>query len=299
MTEKPLIIQSDLTVLVDVSSPRYADARDALARFAELVKSPEHIHTYRISPLSVWNACAAGVAVGDIVETLVDYARYPMPVHVATQVRDFADRFGRVRIERDESDPAARHLLMRTNDPLLAEELSRGRQLAPMLADRVSPTVFRIHHADRGRIKQALVKAGFPAEDIAGYAAGESLDIALRPCTRSGAPFALREYQRDAATAFHARGSERGGSGVIVLPCGAGKTVVGMEVMAMLHASTLILTTSVTAVRQWIAELLDKTTLTEDSIGEYSAHNKNVRPVTVATYQILTHRARGRRVHTP
>ena len=293
MSENPLIIQSDLTVLVDVSSPRYANARDALARFAELVKSPEHIHTYRISPLSVWNACAAGVAVGDIVETLVDYARYPMPVHVATQVRDFADRFGRVRIERDESDPTARHLLVRTNDSLLAEELSRGRQLAPLLADRVSPTVFRINHADRGRIKQALVKAGFPAEDIAGYAAGESLDIALRPCTRSGAPFALREYQRDAATAFHARGSERGGSGVIVLPCGAGKTVVGMEVMATLHASTLILTTSVTAVRQWIAELLDKTTLTEDSIGEYSAHSKNVCPVTVATYQILTHRARA------
>lgn len=293
MNENPLIIQSDLTVLMDVSSPRYPEARDALARFAELVKSPEHIHTYRINPLSVWNACAAGVDVDDIIRTLVDYAHYPVPANVAMQVRDFAQRFGRVRIERDESDPATSCLLVRTNDALLAEELSRGKQLASLLADRLSATVFRIQHADRGRIKQALVKAGFPAEDIAGYTGGESLEIALRRCTLSGAPFALREYQRDAATAFHDHGSDRGGSGVVVLPCGAGKTVVGMEVMAAVHASTLILTTSVTAMRQWIAELLDKTTLTTDVIGEYSAYRKEVRPVTVATYQILTHRARG------
>ena len=292
MNDNPLIVQSDLTVLVDVSSPQYPDARDALARFAELVKSPEHIHTYRINPLSIWNACAAGVGLDDIIGTLESYARYPVPANVITQIGDFAARFGRVRIERDEKDPAATHLLVRMNDEWLAEELSRGRGLAPLLADRVSPTLFRIQHGDRGRIKQALVKAGFPAEDIAGYTEGESLQIALRPFTRSGAPFALREYQCDAANAFHAGGSDRGGSGVVVLPCGAGKTIVGMEVMTEVHASTLILTTSVTAVRQWIAELLDKTTLTEDMIGEYSAHSKDVRPVTVATYQVLTHRAR-------
>jgi DNA excision repair protein ERCC-3 len=293
VNDNPLIVQSDLTVLVDVSAPRYADARDALARFAELVKSPEHIHTYRISPLSIWNACAAGVAASEITRTLEEYARYPVPANVATQVRDFALRFGRVRIERDDRDLEGGHLLVRTNDALLAEELSRAKPLTALLADRVSPTVFRVPNRERGRIKQALIKFGFPAEDVAGYAAGESLAIALRSRTRAGANFVLRDYQRDAAAAFHARGTERGGSGVVVLPCGAGKTIVGMTVMTATQASTLILTTSVTAIRQWRAELLDKTTLTGESVGEYSAHRKDVRPVTIATYQILTHRARA------
>ena len=292
MNTNPFIVQSDLTVLVDVSSPRYAEARDALAPFAELVKSPEHIHTYRISPLSIWNACAAGVPMGDILGALNEYARFPVPAHVATQVRDFAHRFGRVRIERDEDDPAAEFLLVHTSDAVLAEELAHGKQLAPLLADRIAPTVFRIRHTLRGRIKQALIKAGFPAEDVAGYAVGESLAVALRPLTRSDIPFALRDYQTDAVNAFHVHGAERGGSGVIVLPCGAGKTIVGMGAIAAVQASTLILTTSVTAVRQWIAELLDKTAIPEAMIGEYSSTTKDVRPVTVATYQILTHRSR-------
>ncbi len=292
MTDNPLIVQSDLTVLVDVSSPRYTDARDALARFAELVKSPEHIHTYKISPLSIWNACAAGVPVDSIVNSLTEYARFPVPQSVLTQVRDFATRFGRVRIERDEADARNDHLLLRTSDPVLAEELVHGRQLAPLLADRMGPTTFRIRHGDRGRIKQALVKAGFPAEDVAGYATGEALEIALRTETRAGLAFALRDYQKDAANAFYAGGSDRGGSGVVVLPCGAGKTVVGMAAMAAVQGSTLILTTSVTAVRQWISELIDKSEISESMIGEYSATTKDVRPVTVATYQILTHRAR-------
>ncbi|MEP7348294.1 MAG: DNA repair helicase XPB, partial [Gemmatimonadaceae bacterium] len=277
---------------MDVSSPRYAEARDAIASFAELVKSPEHIHTYRISPLSIWNGCAAGVPIDDIIGALNEYSRYPVPSHVATQVRDFAERFGRVRIERDAQDPAAEHLLVHTSDALLAEELVHGKQLAPLLSDRVAPTVFRIRHTDRGRIKQALIKAGFPAEDVAGYTAGESLTVALRPFTRTDAPFALRDYQIDAVNAFHLHGAERGGSGVIVLPCGAGKTIVGMGVIAAVQASTLILTTSVTAVRQWISELLDKTAIPAGMIGEYTSSTKDVRPVTVATYQILTHRVR-------
>lgn len=293
MNVNPLIVQGDLTVLVDVSSPRYVEARDAIAPFAELVKSPEHIHTYRISPLSIWNACAAGVPIADILGALNEYARYPVPAHVITQVRDFAQRFGRVRIERDDQDPAASHLLVHTSDAVLAEELAHGRQLAPLLADRVAPTVFRIRNTVRGRIKQALIKAGFPAEDVAGYAVGEALAVLLRTRTRSNALFALRDYQVDAVNAFHLQGAERGGSGVIVLPCGAGKTIVGMGVIAAVQASTLILTTSVTAVRQWIAELLDKTAIPAEMIGEYSSTTKDVRPVTVATYQILTHRARA------
>jgi len=292
MNDNPLIVQSDLTVLADVSAPRYADARDALARFAELVKSPEHIHTYKISPLSIWNACAAGMTAQDITGALTEYSRFAIPSSITAQIADFARRFGRVRIERENEDGAG-SLLVLASDVVLAEELAHGKQLALLLSERVSPTAFRIRHADRGRIKQALVKAGFPAEDVAGYACGESLRVPLRSHTRSAAAFALRDYQRDAVHAFHAAGSERGGSGVIVLPCGAGKTIVGIATMAAVEASTLILTTSVSAVRQWMSELRDKTEIPDSMIGEYTGSLKEVRPVTVATYQILTHRARA------
>lgn len=292
MTDNPFIVQSDLTVLVDVAAPRYPEARDALARFAELVKSPEHIHTYRISPLSIWNACAAGVPIDEIAAALTDFSRFAVPSHVLTQVRDFAARFGRVRIERDPASPDGTQLLVFTSDAVLAEELCHGKQLAPLLTDRVWPNCFRIRHLDRGRIKQALIKAGFPAEDVAGYTKGEALDVVLRTVTRSGVPFALRDYQDAAVNAFHAQGAERGGSGVIVLPCGAGKTIVGMGAIVAVQANTLILTTSVSAVRQWIAELLDKTGIPDDMIGEYGGSSKKVRPITVATYQMLTHRAR-------
>ena len=291
MHSNPLIVQGDLTVLVDVDTPRYPAARDALARFAELIKSPEHIHTYKISPLSIWNACAAGTTDGEIVGALAEYARFPLPSHVAAQIRDFAGRYGRVRIERDTGDPATAHLLLRTDDAVLAEELLHQRALGTLLADRVSPTAFRIGTADRGRVKQALIKVGFPAEDVAGYTAGSALAITLREQTVSGNSFALRDYQRDAVAAFHAGGTDHGGSGVVVLPCGAGKTVVAMGVMAAVGASTLILTTSVTAVRQWIAELRDKTLIPADLIGEYTGESKDVRAVTVATYQVLTHRS--------
>lgn len=292
MTDNPLIVQSDLTVLVDVAAPRYPAARDALARFAELVKSPEHIHTYRISPLSIWNACAAGVPIEAIVGALQDFSRFAVPAHVATQVRDFAARFGRVRIERDPDSADGAQLLVLTSDAVLAEELCHGKQLSPLLTDRVAPNCFRIRQLDRGRIKQALIKAGFPAEDIAGYTTGEALAVAMRTVTRRGDAFALRDYQRDAVQAFHAHGAAHGGSGVIVLPCGAGKTIVGMGAIVAVQANTLILTTSVSAVRQWITELLDKTGIPENMIGEYGGTTKDVRPITVATYQMLTHRAR-------
>ena len=291
MNDNPLIVQGDLTILVDLSAPRYVEARDALARFAELVKSPEHIHTYRITPLSIWNACAAGVDVDEIAGTLTSFSRFPVPASITNQVRDFAGRFGRLRVVRDEDDPTADHLLLLASDAHLAEELAHGKQLAPLLADRIGPTTFRIRQGDRGRIKQALIKAGFPAEDVAGYTDGESLEVSLRTKTTSGASFALRDYQIQAVHAFYASGSARGGSGVVVLPCGAGKTIVGMGVLTAVQSSTLILTTSVTAVRQWIRELLDKTDISPSDIGEYSATTKDVRPITVATYQILTHRA--------
>ncbi len=286
--QNPLIVQGDHTVLVEVDSPRYEAARDDLARFAELVKSPEHIHTYRITPLSIWNACAAGIDTTEIVQTLQEFSKYDVPRHVSVEIREYASRYGRLRLERDEGG-----LVLRAADQPLAEEISRNKHVAPLLASRLSPAEFRVEPAARGRIKQALVKIGFPAEDLAGYREGEPLPIGLRAHTASGDPFALRHYQADAAKVFHAGGTARGGSGVVVLPCGAGKTIVGMACMAEVQSSTLVLTTGVTATRQWIAEMLDKTTLQADQVGEYSGSTKDIRPVTVATYNIMTWRSRN------
>jgi DNA excision repair protein ERCC-3 len=286
--ENPLIVQGDHTVLVEVDSPRYESARDGLARFAELIKSPEHIHTYRITPLSIWNACAAGIGTAEIVGTLQEFSKYDVPQQVAVEIREYASRYGRLRLERDETG-----LVLRAADPPLAEEISRNKHVAPLLASRISPVAFGVDPAARGRIKQALVKIGFPAEDLAGYREGDPLTIALRSPTISGNAFSLRHYQDDAARVFHAGGGARGGSGVIVLPCGAGKTIVGMACMAAVQSSTLILTTSVTATRQWVAELLDKTSLQADQVGQYNGSSKDVRPVTVATYNIMTWRARN------
>jgi DNA excision repair protein ERCC-3 len=286
--DNPLIVQGDHTVLMEVDSPRYVDARDGLARFAELVKSPEHIHTYRITPLSIWNACAAGVRPEEIVGTLTEFSKYDVPQHVAVEIREYASRYGRLRLERDGTG-----LVLAAVDRPLAEEIARNKHVTPFLGERLSPLEFRIDPIARGRIKQALVKIGFPAEDLAGYREGETLPIALRPQSAAGLPFALRHYQAEAAEIFYAGGSTRGGSGVIVLPCGAGKTVVGLACMAEVQSSTLILTTSVTATRQWVAEILDKTSLPADQVGEYNGQGKEVRPVTVATYNIMTWRPRN------
>ena len=283
--ENPLIVQGDHTILVEVDSPLYEKARDALVRFAELIKSPEHIHTYRITPLSIWNACAAGVQPEEIVAALTAWSKYAVPEHVLVEIKDYASRFGRLKISA-----GPQGLVLSTDDAPLAEEISRNRHIAPFLLERITPLEFLISPEVRGRVKQALIKLGFPAEDLAGYTDGEPLPFELRSVTRGGAHFLLREYQRQAAAAFHAAGTTRGGSGVIVLPCGAGKTIVGMACMNEVQSSTLILATNVTAVRQWMAELLDKTTLQGEQIGEYSGGQKEIRPVTVSTYQIMTYR---------
>ncbi|MDX1502170.1 MAG: helicase-associated domain-containing protein [Thermoanaerobaculia bacterium] len=283
--DNPLIVQSDHTVLAEVDSPRFAEARDRLLAFAELVKSPEHVHTYRITPLSVWNARAAGIGEEEIVGTLEELGRYPVPDNVRAEIAAYAGRFGRVRLVQEEG-----RLVLEVDDGALAELLARQDAIDPLLGERLSTTRFEVPRLGRGRLKQALVEIGYPAEDLAGYAAGEPLPLSLLPERRAGGRFALRDYQREAADAFHAGGTSRGGSGVVVLPCGAGKTIVGMAVMARLETSTLILTTSVTAARQWRRELLDKTTLEEDQIGEYGSAAKEIRPVTISTYQMLTHR---------
>lgn len=284
-SDNPLIVQSDHTVLMEVNSPWYEQARDCLARFAELVKSPEHVHTYRLTALSVWNAVAAGFSAGEIESGLRQFAKYEIPGHILAEVRDWAGRYGRLKLM-----PAGDMLLLEASDAPLAEEIWRSKESRPYLDDRDGELRFLISPVNRGRLKQALVKLGWPVEDLAGYVAGEKLDIALRDVTCAGASFTLRPYQEEAADIFFAGGGPKGGSGVITLPCGAGKTIVGLAAMVRVSASTLILATNVTAVRQWIREILDKTDLRSDQVGEYTGKIKDIQAVTVTTYQILTYR---------
>jgi DNA excision repair protein ERCC-3 len=285
--DNALVVQSDCSILLELHASRADAARAAIAPFAELVKSPEHVHTYRLTPLSIWNARAAGLTADEMVAALHEHARYPVPESVDQTVLDLAGRFGRVVITREEDGT----LRCACADEVIAELLSRDRNAGAYLAQRIDATSFRVAAGDRGLLKQALVAAGYPAEDLAGYLAGEALLIALRDRAVSGAPFQVREYQRQAAEAFHAAGSARGGSGIIVLPCGAGKTIVGLAAMAMVGQTTLILTTSLTSVHQWRRELCDKTSLPPDAIAEYTGEQKRTGPVTLTTYQILTWRA--------
>jgi DNA excision repair protein ERCC-3 len=281
----PLIVQGDRTVLVEVDNPRYAEARDCLAPFAELEKSPEHIHTYRLTNLSLWNAAAAGMNAEAMVEVLGRFSKFPLPTSLAADLAETVSRYGRVKLLKHED-----HLQLVCSDRPLLEELARQNKVRDYLGERIAPDRFLVMPAHRGVLKQALIAVGYPAEDLAGYTAGTGLPIRLRDLARTGLPFHVRDYQRDAADIFYAGGDARGGSGVIVLPCGAGKTIVGLAAMALMQKSTLILTTSITAVKQWIREIVDKTDLTENDVAEYSGETKTIAPVTVATYQILTHR---------
>ncbi len=288
--QNPLIVQSDRSLLLEVDNALYSAARDGLARFAELEKSPEHIHTYRITPLSLWNAASAGVNAADILQTLERYSKFDLPRNVLTDIEDYISRFGRVKLIKSEKGD----LLLRSDDPMLIAEISRNKRVQPCVLSQPDRNTLQIDPRMRGHVKQALVLFGYPAEDLAGYTEGAQLKLKLRNAsTRDVAAFGLRAYQADAIGAFWAGGTVHGGSGVVVLPCGAGKTVVGMGAMAQARTHTLILAPSTIAVRQWIAEILDKTTLTEEEVGEYTGEKKQIRPVTVTTYQILTHAAAG------
>jgi DNA excision repair protein ERCC-3 len=281
----PLIVQGDRTILLEVDNPLHADARDALAPFAELEKSPEHIHTYRLTPLSLWNAAAAGMSADTMIAALETYSKFPLPSNVPVDLRELVSRYGRVRLSRIDG-----RLRLITQDRPLLEELARQRGVRDYLGERLDETSFAIDDANRGVLKQALIAVGYPAEDLAGYTPGASLPVALRQQTRTGLPFRVRDYQKGAVDAFYAGGDARGGSGVIVLPCGAGKTIVGLAALAALQTETLILTTSTTAVEQWRREILDKTDLDTELIGTYTGDSKTMAPVTLATYQIVTYR---------
>jgi DNA excision repair protein ERCC-3 len=284
--QNPLIVQSDRSLLLEVDNTLYTAARDELARFAELEKSPEHIHTYRITPLSLWNAASAGLTAEEAVAVLARFSKFDLPGNVLTDIKDYISRFGRLKLVKS----GAGDLLLKSDDPLLIAEVARNKKVQPHVLDQVDRNTLRIDPRMRGHVKQALVLFGYPAEDLAGYTEGEKLELDLREIDSSGSPFDLRAYQSDAIGSFWAGGSVHGGSGVVVLPCGAGKTVVGMGTMAQARTHTLILTPSTIAVRQWISEILDKTTLTADEVGEYTGDKKEVKPVTVTTYQMLTYR---------
>ncbi len=281
----PLIVQGDRSILVEVDNPHYAEARDALSPFAELEKSPEHIHTYRLTPLSLWNAAAVGMTADEMVDVLRRYSKFPLPTNLPADIAELVSRYGRVKLERHQDK-----LRLVCSDRPLLEELARQPRVRDYLGERLGPDSFLIDPVNRGVIKQGLIAVGYPAEDLAGYTPGAPLPIHLRQTARSGLPFGVRDYQQQAADVFYAGGDVRGGSGVIVLPCGAGKTIVGLTAMALMQKSTLVLTTSITAVKQWHREILDKTDLGDEVIAEYTGESKDIAPVTIATYQIVTHR---------
>ncbi|RNE48651.1 DNA repair helicase XPB [Corynebacterium alimapuense] len=277
----PLIVQSDKTVLLEIDHPAADQARAALAPFAELERAPEHIHTYRITPLALWNARAAGHDAEQVVDVLERFSRFPVPQPLLVDIAETMSRYGRVRLHKH----PAHGLLLESAEPAILAELERHRAIRPMLGARIDASSIAVHPSERGRIKQELLKVGWPAEDLAGYVDGEAHPIALSTELEA---WELRDYQRYATESFW-----EGGSGVVVLPCGAGKTMVGAAAMARAQAITLILVTNTVAGRQWRDELLRRTTLTPDEIGEYSGERKEIRPVTIATYQVVTRKTKG------
>jgi len=279
----PLIVQSDKTLLLEVDHPDAQACRMAIAPFAELERSPEHVHTYRLTPLGLWNARAAGHDAEGVVDSLIKYSRYPVPHALLVDVADTMDRYGRLQLVNDPTHG----LVLRGLDRIVLIEVAKSKKLAGMLGDRIDDETIAVHASERGRLKQALLKLGWPAEDLAGYVDGEAHAISL---AEDG--WTLRSYQQEAVDGFWA-----GGSGVVVLPCGAGKTLVGAAAMATAQATTLILVTNTVAGRQWKRELVARTSLTEDEIGEYSGERKEIRPVTIATYQVLTSRRGGAFTH--
>jgi DNA excision repair protein ERCC-3 len=283
MADGPLIVQSDKTLLLEVDHADAETARIAIAPFAELERAPEHVHTYRITPLALWNARAAGHDAEQVVDALVSHSRYAVPQPLLVDIVDTMGRYGRLQL----TNSPIHGLVLVALDRAVLEEVLRQKKIAPLLGARIDDDTVVVHPSERGHLKQALLKIGWPAEDLAGYVDGEAHAISL---VEDG--WTLRDYQAAAVSGFWA-----GGSGVVVLPCGAGKTLVGAAAMAKAQATTLILVTNTVAGRQWKRELIARTSLTEDEIGEYSGERKEIRPVTIATYQVMTRKSKGEYRH--
>jgi DNA excision repair protein ERCC-3 len=287
--DKPLIVQSDHSLLLEVDHPRADEAREAILPFAELLKSPEHVHTYRVSSLSLWNASASGLDAEEVLERLEAFSRYPLPPNLVVEVRTQMDRYGLVELL-----PGAKgEIQIVTGSEDSARDVFLNPDVQPFLLDEGGngdPRRRRVRAGDRGELKIALTSIGYPARDLVGFEEGEALAFELAEHMSDGREFGLRTYQKAAVEAFWQNGSPEGGQGLVVLPCGAGKTVVGIGAMARSGTRALILVTNTVAAKQWVREILDKTSLTADEVGEYDGSAKEIRPVTVATYQILIYR---------
>lgn len=310
-TDNPLIVQSNRTLLLDVHAPLSEECRNALIPFAELVSSPEHLHTYQITPLSLWNAAGAGFSGEDAVAVLEKYSRYDIPQSVIMWIKESAGRFGKLRLvpapseKNFQTGEDEEFLYLVSESPYVYKEIEANPAAKKMLVpcEYIAPEnalknvtqnemryCFKLLLTDRGTIKQNLLKFGWPVKDDVPLVDGEPLEFSLRKTTLSGKKFEIRRYQSEAAQSIVGDRGPGTGFGTIVLPCGAGKTIVGITIMDMLRTNTLIVTTNISAVHQWISELLDKTTLTKEQISEYTGESKTICPVTVATYQILTWR---------
>jgi len=287
-SQKPLIIQSDRTLMLEVGHPGYVECRDFLALFAELVKSPEFIHTYRVTPLSLWNAAALGVPFKEILEGLEAFSRYGIPSNVIVDMREWYETYGKLVLQKAEAADDCLELVVK--DTRILERIRNNKSLEEFWVNNDGLPGLFIPQARRGDLKQALIKAGYPVKDLCGYLEGERLDITLRSIDLDGNSFQLRDYQKDAIDMFYCAGQKTGGSGVIVLPCGSGKTIIGLGTMAQISSHTLIVATNNVSVRQWRDELLSKTSVKETDIGEFTGRVKEIRPITITTYQMLTHR---------
>jgi len=292
MAGKPLIVQSDRTVFLEVDHPDFREARDQLMAFAELEKSPEYVHVYRITPLSLWNAAAQGIQAERILSFLQEYSKYPVPQGLRKEIGEFLGRYGQLKLVSGDGELELVSQRREILDEVLGMKHLREYFGEESPSQRDGVVAIRVKPQYRGQLKVALIKIGYPVEDNAGYREGAPLEIRLRQSLPDGRSFSLRSYQVDAVDAFYAGGDATGGSGVIVLPCGAGKTIVGIGVLGRVGSQALVLSTNITALRQWKRELLEKTELDESLIGEYSGEAKEVRPITLTTYQMLTYRKR-------
>jgi len=296
----PLIVQGDFSVLLEAHHTDFEKVRSGLAIFADLEKSPEHIHTYRITPLSLWNAAATGQTPDEVLTFLLQYIKFPLPSNVSRDIQGYMGRYGLVKLMANpvvssldgdhKSATPGEFLYLYSHDTPTIRAIAGHKETKAIFQHQLDENTLILPAGKRGIIKQLLVKIGYPVEDLAGYIDGEQLDVTLRQYDITGSEFSLRDYQKQAVDVFYDAGRETGGSGVLVLPCGAGKTIIGIGTMAQIGMNTLILTTSTSAVHQWMREIVEKTTLTEEEVGEYSGSKKNVCPVTVTTYQMVTYR---------
>ncbi len=287
----PVIVQADGKVLVEANHKKYEQAREFLTQFAELESSPNALHTYQITNISLWNAASANLSSVEIVLGLNKISKYPIPKEVEELITDTIDRYGLVKLLPNPDNPqeikvafeSAYIQRLFTSEPLVQDLLiKRGRR---------KDMTYSISIANRGIFKQQCLLADWPVEDLAGFKPGTALSISLRDRIKNtDIVFEPRSYQWEAAKRWYQDGKSTGGCGVVVLACGGGKTIVGITAMSLVQRKTLILATNQASVNQWIQEIISKTNLTSRDVGSYTSDSRDLRPVTVSTYQMVSHK---------